>query len=307
MTAGRVVAVVGPTASGKSALAEEVAVRLGSAVVSVDAMQVYRGMDVGTAKVPVEARRAPLLMVDVCDVSESYSAERFQHVARACVDDLLSTGRMPVLCGGTGLYLDAVIDEMDFPAGADGDARRQALERHAREVGPEALHAELAALDPESAVAIHPNNVRRVIRALELHDQGLSYARQREGLRSRKAHYDARIWGIELPRDVLYERIDRRVEAMFAGGLVDEVRSLEARGLSASHTASQAIGYREVADALGGRMTLAEAEAATKARTRHYAKRQLSWLRRDGRVRWLDGRALGTFGMADAIVGELGA
>lgn len=301
---GPVVAVVGPTASGKSSLAEAVALRLGTSVVSVDAMQVYRGMDVGTAKTPPARRRVPLLMVDVCDVGESYSAERFQGEARRCVDGLLAKDGVAVLCGGTGLYLDAVIDDMDFPSGSDEDDRRRQLEEHAREVGAEALHAELAALDPESAAAIHPHNVRRVVRALELHEQGLSYARQREGLRSRAAHYDATLWGISRPRGALYARIDSRVDEMFEDGLVAEVEALRARGLEGSHTASQAIGYREVLDALDGRISFDEARERMKVRTRHYAKRQLSWLRRDGRVRWLDGQTMGEREMVDVVCAD---
>lgn len=301
---GPVVGVVGATASGKSALAEEVALRLRTSVVSVDAMQVYRGMDVGTAKVPPEERRVPLLMVDVADVAESYSVERFQGEARACVDALLAAGCVPVLCGGTGLYLNAVIDEMDFPRGHDGDARRAALEAHAAAVGPEALHAELAAVDPESAAQIHPNNVRRTIRALELHEQGLSYARQREALHERPARYDARLWAIDLPRDELYLRIDRRVDEMFARGLVGEVLRLADRGLGESHTACQAIGYKEVLAALGGEITLDEARELVKVRTRRYAKRQLSWFRHDGRVRWLDG-SLPLEALAETVAGEV--
>lgn len=301
---GPVVGICGATASGKSALAEEVASLLSTSVVSVDAMQVYRGMDVGTAKEPIERRRVPLMMVDVADPRESYSVELFQKEARACVDGLLGKGRVPVLCGGTGLYLNAVIDEMDFPQGHDGDDRRRAYEARAEADGAAALHADLAFRDAESAALIHPNNVRRVIRALELCDQGLSYARQKEALHTRPAHYLAYLWAIDLPREELYRRIDERVDAMFALGLVDEVRGLAERGLAATHTARQAIGYKEVLDALEGAISLDEAREAVKARTRRYAKRQLSWFRHDGRVSWLDG-SLPLVEMASRIVGEV--
>lgn len=285
---GPVVCIVGPTASGKSALAELVAMRLGSSVVSVDAMQVYRGMDVGTAKTPRAERRVPLLMVDVADVGEEYSVQRFQGDARACVDALLAEGKVPVLCGGTGLYLNAVIDEMSFPSGKRGDSARSRWESLAEEQGAEALHALLAERDPASAELIHPNNVRRVVRALEMLDEGVSYAEHHAGLHERAAHYDARIWGLTMDRQRLYERIDRRVDEMVAAGLVDEVRALSGHGLARDTSAAQAIGYKEILDALSGARSLEEAIGQVKLRTRRYAKRQLSWFRHDGRVRWID-------------------
>lgn len=285
---GPILAIVGPTASGKSALAELLAMRLGSAVISVDAMQVYCGMDIGTAKTPPAERRVPLLMVDVADVREDYSVQRFQSEARACVDGLLSEGKVPVLCGGTGLYLDAVIDEMSFPRGRRGDETRSRWERMAEVEGAEALHRALAARDPASAGLIHPHNVRRVVRALEMLDEGVSYACQHEGLRKRAPHYLTRLYAMVLPRDVLYGRIDDRVDRMFSRGLVQEVEGLRAQGLAEDLTAGQAIGYKEVLAALRGDCSLDEAREFVKRRTRHYAKRQLSWLRRDGRARPLD-------------------
>ena len=286
--AGPVVCIVGPTASGKSSLAERLAVTLGSAVVSVDAMQVYRGMDIGTAKTPVDERACELMMVDVCDVGDDYSVRLFQRDARACVDALLAEGRTPVLCGGTGLYLDAVIDEMDFPAGQTGSEARERYEAIARDEGALALHELLRGRDPKSAELIHPNNVRRVVRALEMLDEGVSYAAKHEGLRARRPHYDALLFGITMDRERLYQRIDARVDAMVEAGLVDEVRALAEGGLAETLTAMQAIGYKEVVAYLDGALTLDEAIEEVKRRSRRYAKRQLSWLRRDGRVRWLD-------------------
>ncbi|WP_346695966.1 tRNA (adenosine(37)-N6)-dimethylallyltransferase MiaA [Thermophilibacter mediterraneus] len=306
MSLPRVACIVGPTASGKSAVAELVALALGSSVVSVDAMQVYRGMDVGTAKTPAAERRCPLLMVDVADPLEDYSAQRFQAEARGCVDRLLSEGRVPVLAGGTGLYLNAVIDEMSFPAGEkDGELRRR-YEALAREEGPLALHGLLASRDPASAALIHPNNVRRVVRALEMLDEGTSYAAHHEGLHERAAHYDALVWGLSMSRERLYARIDGRVDQMVAAGLVDEVRALAARGLSPELTAGQAIGYKEVLEALSGSCTLDEAVERVKLRTRRYAKRQLSWFRHDPRVRWIDLDEVDCEEAARRIVAELG-
>ena len=300
-----VVCVVGPTASGKSALAELGATRLGSSVVSVDAMQVYRGMDVGTAKTPVAERRCPLLMVDVVDPDEDYSVQRFQTDARACVDALLAEGLTPVLCGGTGLYLNAVIDEMTFPVGEKDGGVRERYERIAAERGADALHELLAERDPESAALIHPNNVRRVVRALEMSDEGVSYARHHEGLHERAAHYPARIWGLSWPREDLYARIDARVDQMVEAGLVEEVRALAGRGLTTDVTAGQAIGYKEILEALSGRVELGEAVELVKRRTRRYAKRQLSWFRHDGRVRWLEMGELGLEEACERIVSDL--
>ena len=284
---GPLVAIVGPTASGKSALAERVACMLGSSVVSVDAMQVYRGMDIGTAKVPPHDRACPLLMVDVADIGDDYSVKLFQRDARACVDRLLEADKTPVLCGGTGLYLNSIVSDMRFPAGEAGDERRSTYERLLEEIGPQALYERLRTRDSESAELIHPNNSRRVIRALELLDEGTTYARHHEGLKRLVPRYDVRIWGIEVERDVLYARIERRVDEMFDQGLVDEVKDLMTLGLAQSKTASQAIGYKEVVDALEGAYTLDEARETIKIRTRRYAKRQLSWFRHDQRVQWI--------------------
>lgn len=282
------VAIVGPTASGKSSLAERVAAELHTSIVSVDAMQVYRGMDIGTAKSLPTTPGVELLMVDVADISQDYSVSLFQRDARVCVDGLLARGVPAVLCGGTGLYLDAVIDEMEFPTGETRGETRSRYEAIAEEQGADALHALLAARDPKSAELIHPRNVRRVVRALEMYDEGVSYAEQNANLRVRAPHYRTAIWGITMDRARLYRRIDERVDVMFEAGLVDEVVRLVERGLRDSVTARQAIGYKEVLDALDGTITMQEARELVKARTRRYAKRQLSWLRRDGRTRWLD-------------------
>ena len=302
---GPVVCIVGPTASGKSALADLVAQRLGSSVVSVDAMQVYRGMDVGTAKTPPSERRVPLLMVDVVDPPQNYSVRLFQRDARACVDGLLDDGLVPVLCGGTGLYLNAVIDEMEFPSGERGDEKRSHYERLASERGPEALHELLADRDPESALIIHPNNVRRVVRALEMLDEGVSYAKHHEGLHRRAARYDARLWGLTMARERLYERIDARVDQMMDDGLLDEVRALAKAGLTAQVSAGQAIGYKELLGYLDGETTLEEAIELIKRRSRRYAKRQLSWFRHDGRVRWLDLDALSLDAAAEVVLSDV--
>lgn len=305
---GPVIAIVGPTASGKSALADRVAQLLDSSVVSVDAMQLYRRMDIGTAKTPEGERHAPVLMIDVCDASDAYSARLFQRDARACVDRLLAADRVPVLCGGTGLYLDAVIDEMDFPQGERTGEVRRRYEAMVEAQGATALYRLLDERDPKSAALIHPHNVRRVVRALELLDKGTSYADTHAGLKRRRPHYETAIYAVSMARERLYARIDTRVDRMFASGLVDEVRGLLSDGLlSLGSTAGQAIGYKEVAEALMGRMTLEEAKELVAARTRRYAKRQLSWLKRDGRARTLDLDRLSVRDAAHRVVFDLRA
>ncbi len=285
MSHGIVACIVGPTASGKSEVAESVALLLDGEVVSVDSMQVYKGMDIGTAKVPPKSRRVPLHMVDVASIDELYSVAQFQSDARACIGTIVDNGHVPILCGGTGLYLDAVIDCMEFPTGEIKDERRRQYEDLARAQGNGALHELLMRRDPQSADMIHPNNVRRVIRALELSDEGKSYAKRNVGLKEHVPYYDAMIWALVPPREELYRRINERVEGMFARGLVEEVRMLEGNGLRDSRTACQAIGYKEVLSFIDGEISLEETIRAVQQNTRRYAKRQLAWIKRDGRAR----------------------
>lgn len=300
-----VIAVVGPTASGKSAVADLVAEALGSEVVSADAMQVYRGMDIGTAKTPVSERRVPLLLVDVADPTEPYSAALYQRDARRAIDRLRAEGRVPVLCGGTGLYVRAALDEMEFPRGEVDGAARQRYQDLAGKLGPEGVHALLAERDPESAALIHPHNVRRVVRALEMLDEGVSYARQSAGFSEPREHYPSLQFALTMDRARLYARIDARVDAMMRAGLLDEVRGLMDAGAADALTSRQAIGYKELIDALEGRCTIGEAVDLIKLRSRRYAKRQLSWFRRDPRITWLDVDVLDADGAARLIVDAL--
>ena len=300
-----VIAVVGPTASGKSAVADLVAEALGSEVVSADAMQVYRGMDIGTAKTPVSERRVPLLLVDVADPTEPYSAALYQRDSRRAIDRLRAEGRVPVLCGGTGLYVRAALDEMEFPRGEVDGAARQRYQDLAGKLGPEGVHALLAERDPESAALIHPHNVRRVVRALEMLDEGVSYARQSAGFSEPREHYPSLQFALTIDRARLYARIDARVDAMMRAGLLDEVRGLMDAGAADALTSRQAIGYKELIDALEGRCTIGEAVDLIKLRSRRYAKRQLSWFRRDPRITWLDMDVLDADGAARLIVDAL--
>lgn len=299
------IAIVGPTASGKSEIADIVAEKLACEIVSVDAMQVYRGMDIGTAKTPVDKRRRSLHMVDVCEVSHTYSVIEYQQAARKCIDELLKKDQTAVLCGGTGLYLDAILDDINFAEKSFDETRRKDyLKRAQTEDGIAGLYNELQQRDNASAHLIHPHNTKRVIRALELCDVGQSWADRAGGLHKHPEYYPAHIWGLNWPRELLYERINMRVDAMFAEGLVDEVKQLCKAGLETSTTARQAIGYKEILDFLQGSISLDEAKQVIAKNTRHYAKRQISWFKRDERVHWLDMQELSCEQAAQLIVDD---
>ena len=282
----RPVAVVGPTATGKSDLAVALALRLGGEVVNADALQLYRGMDIGTAKLPESERRGvPHHLLDVLDVTETASVATYQHAARGVVEELLRAGRTPVLAGGSGLYLRAVLDDLEFPG---TDARvRSALEAELADVGPAALHARLHAVDPVAAGSILPSNGRRVVRALEVVEvtgRPFSATMPRPG----PARWGTVQIGLDLEPVALDARVDVRVARMFAGGLVDEVRSLAARGLRSGRTASRALGYQQVLAALDAGQDPATAVEPVAGATRRFVRRQRSWFRRDGRIGWLD-------------------
>ncbi len=284
----RVIAVVGPTGAGKTALAEALALRLGGEIVSADSMQVYRRMDIGTAKAALQDRLVPYHCIDLVDPGEQYSAALYQRDARAAIAEIVARGALPMLCGGTGLYVRAALDSFSFPAGELGTASRDRYEALADDLGPQALHTRLAARDPDSAALIHPNNTRRVVRALEMLDRGASYATQAAGFAERRSVFDATMIGVSMDRTALYQRIDARVDAMLASGLLEEVERLLDAGYRAALTAAQAIGYKELVPVIEDDADLGEAVASVKQATRNYAKRQLTWFRADPRVRWLD-------------------
>lgn len=303
----QVIAITGPTASGKSALADEVALRLGTDVISADAMQVYRGMDIGTAKTPMAERAVPLQLVDIVDPDQAYSAALYQRDARNLIDNYIEMGKLAILCGGTGLYIQAALEDMRFPQGEVDDARRTRYNDMAESLGAAGIYQLLVERDPLSAEQIHPNNVRRVIRALEMADEGVSYAQQRSGFVQPTPVYSSLTFALTMDRGVLYERIDRRVDAMMDQGLVDEVSALVEHGMSDALTSRQAIGYKEIIDALSGLTTMEEAVALIKQRSRRYAKRQLSWCRRDPRTIWIDMDAYSLDQAASFIVERIGA
>lgn len=300
-------ALVGPTGSGKTQTAIELASALDAEIVSMDSMQVYRGMDVGTAKPTLEERRGIAHhMIDIIDPGESYSASRFKEDAAACVRDILSRGKRPVLCGGTGLYIDALTRPMDFALPSDSALRDELNALSQRENGKEALHAMLKEIDPESARRLHPNDVRRVVRAIEIYRlTGRTMTEQMALDRQREGDYDVTFFALNWPRDVLYDRIDRRVDQMMACGLVDEVKRLLENGLSADSTAMQALGYKEIVMALEGKCDMSEAVDEIKLGSRHYAKRQLTWLRRDGRARFIDVQNRTTDDIVQIMMGDI--
>ena len=280
-----IVALVGATASGKTTLSLDLAERLGGEVVNTDAMQVYRGMDIGTAKLPEAERRGiPHHLLDLYEVTEPATVALFQGWAREAIADIRSRGATPVLVGGSALYTRAIVDRFEFP-GTDDSLRRE-LEAELERVGSHALHERLAGVDPEAAAQILPDNGRRVVRALEV--VALT-GRPFSASLPRLEYADPLTVqiGVDIDRPTLDERIARRVEEMFAAGFVEEVEALLARGLADGRTANRAIGYREVIGFLAGDRSLAEAIEQTTTATRRFARRQDSWFRKDPRVVWL--------------------
>lgn len=280
-----VVAVVGATASGKSDLALELAERLGGEVVNTDAMQVYRGMDIGTAKLPVEARRGvPHHLLDLLDVTETASVAEFQRWAREVITDCRARGVVPVLVGGSALYTRAVLDVFTFP-GTDAAVRAR-WDAQLEAGGAAALHRRLAELDPAAAAAILPTNGRRIVRALEVVElTGRSFTATLP--EHRYAVPGAVQVGVAIDRATLDRRIERRVDVMWQRGLIEEVRELESRGLRDGLTASRALGYRQVLAFLAGECTEAEARESTVVGTRRFARRQESWFGKDERISWV--------------------
>jgi tRNA dimethylallyltransferase len=279
------VAIVGPTAAGKSMLAVELARRIGGEVVNADSMQVYRGMDIGTAKPALQQRRGvPHHVLDILDITAQATVAEFQMLARAAIDSCLARGVTPVLVGGSALYVRAVLDRFEFPGTNPG--LRARLERELAAVGSTGLHERLANLDPGAAAAILPTNGRRIVRALEVVE--LTGRPFTASLPEPEYAYDRVVQlGLDVPREVLDRRIADRVAQMWRAGFVDEVRALESAGLRDARTASRALGYAQILGFLAGEYGEAEARARTVQATRRFARRQDSWFRKDPRIEWL--------------------
>ena len=286
----KLVVITGPTALGKTALGVALAQRLGGEVVSADSMQIYRGMDIGTAKpTPEEMQGVPHHMIDIADPTENYSVSRYAEEASACVDDILARAKLPIVVGGTGLYIDSLIAGRTFADGTADTALRQELSERYDEIGGEGLLGELRKVDPERAARLHPADKKRIVRAMEVYIlTGKTITQHDTETRAVPPRYDAAKIALDFTdRQDLYDRIDRRVELMVRQGLFDEVRALLAAGVPADCTAMQAIGYKEAVAAVRGEASPQDAVAAIQLASRRYAKRQLTWLRRDQDLFWL--------------------
>ncbi len=285
----KLLVIVGPTAVGKTDIAIQLALKLNGEIISADSMQIYRGMDIGTAKPTLEEQAGiPHHLIDVVDPGEPFSVADFQALARAKIDEISARGRLPILAGGTGLYVRAVIDPYNFiPAETDWKMREK-LRRQAQEVGLASIYQWLSEVDPVAADRIHPNDARRIIRALEVYQttgKPLSFWEQQ--VDTDRPLYDLLMIGLNRPRQELYQRINLRVDKMVEAGLLDEARRLLAQGLDEKFIANQAIGYKEFFPYLKGQETLDEAMERLKQNTRRYAKRQLTWFRADPRIQWV--------------------
>ena len=290
MPSKKILVIVGPTASGKTRMAVELAKAHNGEVVSADSMQIYRRMDIGTAKPTAEEMDGvPHHMIDVADPEEDFSVARYVELASACVDDILARGKLPIVAGGTGLYVDSLLSGRTFAAFSPESALRKELEEELAERGGEAMLEELSRVDPEAAARLHPNDHKRIVRALEVYrSTGKTISEHNRETRALPPRYEALTIGLNFQdRADLWARIDQRVDQMAADGLEREVRELLSSGLSPRCTAMQAIGYKEFVAAVEGDMTWREAEELVKLRSRQYAKRQLTWFRRNPEVHWL--------------------
>ncbi len=282
--------IAGPTASGKSDLAVRLAEKIGGEIISGDSMQVYKGMDIGTAKITAEEMRGiPHHLIDVVEPWEEWNVARFTEEAACLVEEIHARGAVPIVCGGTGFYLHALAYGADFePEETGGELRRQLEEQAATEEGRAALYAELCGIDPESARMIHPNNSKRVIRAIEYYRQcGRKISEHNSELKQKESPYELYYFVLSRKREELYERIEQRVDRMMADGLVEEVKRLREAGCSRNMVSMQGLGYKEILDALDGITSLEEAVRILKRDTRHFAKRQLTWFRREDAI-WID-------------------
>lgn len=286
----KLIIIAGPTASGKSAAGVALAKRLGGSILSADSMQVYRGMDIGSAKITREEMDGiPHELIDIIDPSEEWNVVRFQKEAKKAVQEITKKGRLPILVGGTGFYIQALLYDIDFTETTEDSNFRSLLEQKARDEGPESLHRMLEQADPAAAEEIHPNNVKRVIRALEFaRETGLRISDHNKEQRKRLPAYDAVYFVLTRNRENLYRRIDLRVDQMMEEGLLDEVRRLRANGLSSSCVSMQGLGYKQLLEYLDGKWTLEEAVEQIKVQTRHFAKRQLTWFRREKDAVWIN-------------------
>lgn len=295
----------GPTAVGKTRLSIELAKKLQGSIISADSMQVYKYMDIGSAKIlPEEMEGIPHYLIDELDPKEEFHVARFQEMAKEAMEEIYKEGRLPILVGGTGFYIQALLRDVDFSSDSGQSPIRRELEEKARSEGPMVLHKMLEDVDPSSAEAIHPNNVKRVIRAIEYyHETGTPISSHNAREMEKKSPYCFSYFVLNDERSRLYERIDQRVDLMMEQGLLDEVRSLKERGCSQQMVSMKGLGYKELLSYLDGDYSLEEAVEIIKRDTRHFAKRQITWFKREKEVIWLNKAEFGYD--EDAILEEI--
>ena len=285
----KVIVIAGPTATGKTDLAVELALKVGGEVISADSMQIYRKMNIGTAKPTIEERRGiPHHMIDIIDPDEEFSVAQFKSAADACIKEIVERGKVPIVAGGTGLYINSLVYNISFSDTiSDWDYREQ-LKNLALEKGPLILHEMLEEVDPDSAASIHPNNVKRVIRALEVYKTtGRPISEHKEESRKNPPPYDYKIFGLEVSRDILYCRIEKRVDKMMDLGLYEEVENLLKSGYSPKLVSLQGIGYKEIISPIKGKCSLETAVENIKKGTRHLAKKQITWFNKTDGLKWI--------------------
>lgn len=285
----------GPTAVGKTKASIGLAKAVDGEIISADSMQVYRHMDIGSAKIkPEEMEGIPHHLIDVLEPDDEFHVVKFQQLAKKAMREIWERGHIPIVTGGTGFYIQALLYDIDFDENEKEDACRKELEAYAKEHGAEALHEKLAFVDPASAEMIHPNNIKRVIRALEFYEQtGKRISEHNETQRQRESPYAFAYFVLTDDRAHLYERINRRVDQMIEEGLVNEVQALKDKGYTKQLVSMQGLGYKEILDYLDGNCTLEEAIYAIKRDTRHFAKRQLTWFKRERDVIWINKQSFG--------------
>lgn len=283
----KIIALAGPTAVGKTKFAIKLADEFDGEIVSCDSMQLYKYMDIGSAKpTPEEMEQARHHLVDMIDPREEFSVAEYQRLAKQAISDIFSRGKLPVISGGTGLYLNSLLYDMDFSAAPQDQAYRQDLAEIAEKQGDDVLHSMLAEQDPQAAAAIHPNNRKKVIRALERLREGEGRVRPFSSIKNETKDYDVLLIGLTRERAELYDRINRRVDILVEQGLFDEVSRLRDMGLTAENISMKGIGYKEILDFFSGKYTRDEAIDTIKKNTRHYAKKQLTWFRRYDKMNW---------------------
>lgn len=284
------IVLTGPTAVGKTSLSISLAKAVNGEIISADSMQVYKGMDIGSAKIRKEEMQGVThYLVDILEPEEEFHIVKFQELAKAAMEEIYAKGKIPILVGGTGFYIQAVTRDIDFTQAEQETSYREELEQLAKEKGTEYLHEKLREVDPKSAENIHANNVKRVIRALEFyHQNGTPISEHNEEQKQQTSPYNLAYFVLTAPREILYERIDRRVDQMMEEGLLEEVKSLRERGCHRGMVSMQGLGYKEILAYLEGEYPLEEAVRILKRDTRHFAKRQLTWFRREKDVIWVD-------------------